>query len=92
MRFQRNTSKLFKSDAAVFGLKKGGKNVSSEEYVLNLCNYFDSSRNVTNLTIGDLRNVLIGLNGTIEVAKEDDDVRTSEKDLFQYGEHVVSMV
>ena len=65
--------------------------MSSEEYASNLCN-FDSSRNVTNLTIGDLRNVLIGLNGTIEVAKEDDDVRPSEKDLFQYGEHVVSMV
>ena len=91
MRFQRNTSKLYKSDAAVFRLKKGGNNVSYEEYASNLCN-FDSSRNVTNLTIGDLRNVLIGLNGTIEVAKEDDDVRTSEKDLFQYGEHVVSMV
>ena len=91
MRFQRNTSKLYKSDAAVFRLKKDGKNLSSEEYASNLCT-FDSSRNVTNLTIGDLRNVLIGLNGTIEVAKEDDDVRPSEKDSFQYGEHVVSMV
>ena len=68
------------------------KKTSSEEYASNLCNYFDSSRNVTNLAIGDLRNVLIGLNGTIEVDKEDDDVRPSEKGLFQYGEHVVSMV
>ena len=59
VRFQRNTSKIYKTDAAVFRLK----NLTTMEYATNLCKYLDQSRSVTNLSIGDLRNVLTGLNG-----------------------------
>ena len=92
MRLQRNTSKLYKTDAAVFRLKRCGKNLLSQEYASNLCNYLDSSRNVTKLTMGDLRNVLIGLNWTIQTSEGDyNKPSTAESDAYQYGEHVASV-
>ena len=39
--------------------------MESSEYAQNLIQYLDQSRSITNLTMGDLRNVLTGLNGSI---------------------------
>ena len=39
------------------------RNLSTIEYSTNLCQYLDQSRNVSNLTNNDLRNVLTGHNG-----------------------------
>ena len=61
IRFQRNSSQSLKKEAAVFRLKRNGKNLETSEYASNLCQYLDQSRSVTNLTMSDLRNVLIGL-------------------------------
>ena len=63
VRFQKNTSQCLKKEAAVFRLKRNSINLSTIEYSSNLSQYLDQSRNVTNLTMNDLRNVLTGLNG-----------------------------
>ena len=41
-------------------LKRNGKNFASEEYASCLKQYFDTSRNMTKLTMPDLHNVLGG--------------------------------
>lgn len=61
IRFQRNSSQALKNNAAVFRLKRNGKNLETSEYASNLVMYLDQSRNITNLTMDDLRNVLTGL-------------------------------
>ena len=55
-------STALKRDAEVFRLKKDHKNLDTSDYAANLCQYLDQSRGVTNLSMGDLRNVLNGLN------------------------------
>lgn len=61
VRFQRNTSQAINKEA-VFRLKCNGKDLETDN-IANLSLYFDQSRRVSNLTLGDLRNVLTGLNG-----------------------------
>ena len=63
MRYAKESSLSLKRTAAVFKLKSGGKNLATEDYATNLCNYFDSAKYCSTLTIGDLNNVLIGLKG-----------------------------
>ena len=66
VRFQRNTSQSLKKEAAVFRLKRSGKNLETSEYFVHLSLYFDQSRSVSNLTLSYLRNVLFGVSGTQE--------------------------
>ena len=61
VRLQKNTSKSLKKDYAIFCLKRDGKNLPTSDYVFNLCLYFDLSRCVSSLSMGDLRNVLNSL-------------------------------
>ena len=61
VRFQRNTSQSINKEA-VFRLKCNGKDLETDN-IANLSLYFDQSRRVSNLTLGDLRNALTGLNG-----------------------------
>ena len=61
VRFQRNTSQSNNKEA-VFRLKCNGKDLETDN-IANLSLYFDQSRRVSNLTLGDLRNVLTALNG-----------------------------
>ena len=56
----------------------------------NLCQYLEKSRRISNLTMGDLRNVLTGLTGMIPQA----DTIVSEPDsinVLKCGEHVASV-
>ena len=62
--FQRNSSQSLKEEAAVFRLKCNGKNLETYEYAANLSLHFDQSKSVSNLTLSDLRNVLVGLSDT----------------------------
>ena len=61
VRFQRDTSQSINKEA-VFRLKCNGKDLEIDN-IANLSLYFDQSRRVSNLTLGDLRNVLTALNG-----------------------------
>ena len=61
VRFQRDTSQSINKEA-VFRLKCNGKDLETDN-IANLSLYFDQSRRVSNLTLGDLRSVLTGLNG-----------------------------
>ena len=61
VRFQQNSSRTLIKDASVFRLKRQHKNLESTEYAANLCQFLNQSRNVSNLTMGDLSNVLTGL-------------------------------
>ena len=61
IQFQRNSSQTLKKDAAVFCLKRNGKNLETHEYASNLCQFLEQSQSITNLTMTYLRNVLTGL-------------------------------
>ena len=67
VRFQRNSSTALKRDAVVFRLKCAHKNLETIDYATNLCKYLDQSKGVSTLSMGDLRNVLNGLNGIVDV-------------------------
>ena len=94
VRFQKNTSKFLKKDNAIFYLKRDGKNFPTSDYVLNLCLYFDQSRCVSSLSMGDLRNVLNSLESftidsvpqNVEDSRYDDKENNEEQ--FQIGEAV----
>ena len=58
------SSQSLRKDAVVFRLRRNGKNLDTEEYASNLSLYLDQSRNMSSLTISDLRNVLTGLSET----------------------------
>ena len=45
-------------------LKKDGKNLSTSDYALNLSQYLNQAKSASNLSMGDLRNVLNGLKGS----------------------------
>ena len=67
IRFQRNSSTALKRDAKVFRLKGAHKNLDTSDYASNLCQYLDHSKGGSNLSMGDLRNVLNGLNSIMMV-------------------------
>ena len=56
------------------------------EYAPNLCKY--QSRSVTNLTIGDLRNVLTGLNGT-SLSNTNTEPRDDESNVSTVGLYIL---
>ena len=96
IRFQRNLCQSLKKEAAVFRLKRNGKNLETSEYASNLCQYLDQSRSVTNLTMSDLRNVLIGLSHTEDMTSMPNETNVQTSSLnsyskpnneFQCGEH-----
>ena len=66
---QGEVSKEYKSGTkeggSCFSTKRDSRNLQTNEYASNLCQYLDQSSCVTNLTMCDLRNVLTGLNGVI---------------------------
>ena len=91
VRFQRNSSQTLKKDDSVFCLRKQHKNLESKEYAANLRQFLNQSRSVSNLTMGDLCNVLTGLNGVIAkssnvVCDVPDNIKMPD---FECGEHVV---
>ena len=63
VRYARESSMSLKRTSAVFKLKIGGKNLSTEDYATNLNKYFDSAKTCSTITLGDLTNVLTGLKG-----------------------------
>ena len=88
-----------KRDSAVFRLKSCHKNLDTSDYAANLCAYLDHSRGATKLSMGDLRNVLNGLNTlsgpteAIDTAIEDklspsDSASNTQESSYAYGEHV----
>ena len=92
VRFQRNSSQSLRKDAVVFRLRRNRKNLDTEKYASNLSLYLDQSRNMSSLTISDLRNVLTGLsetNSKSESTANDTGTEKREGDSeFCYGEHV----
>ena len=98
VRLQKNTSKSLKKDYAIFCLKRDGKNLPTSDYVFNLCLYFDLSRCVSSLSMGDLRNVLNSLkSSTIDSVPQNaeesryDDKENNEEH-FQIGEAVACIL
>ena len=94
VRFQKNTSKFFKKDNAIFRLKRDGKNLPTSDYVFDLCLYFDQLCCVSSLSMGDLRNVLNSLKSStidsvpqnVEESRYDDNEKNEEQ--YQIGEAV----
>ena len=75
-------------------------NLETSEYASNLCQYLDQSRSVTNLTMSDLRNVLIGLSHTEDMASMPNETNVQTSSLnsyskpnneFKCGEHMVAV-
>ena len=60
-----------KHTASVFQLKKDHKNLSSTEYIENLCQYLSDARNKTALTAYDLSSVLTHLIGDTNMSNAD---------------------
>ena len=45
----------------VFRLKKNHQNLDNSHYASNLCQYLDQAKGITGLSMGDLQNLLNGL-------------------------------
>ena len=58
VRYARMTSSTLKETAAVFRLKRNGKNLPTAEYADNLVKYFDDTESVGTLSMDDLNFVL----------------------------------
>ena len=69
IRFHKNTSTTMRKNAEVFRLKKNHQNIGTSDYASNLCQYLDQARDITRLSMGDLRNVLNGLQGISTIGK-----------------------
>ena len=105
IRYVKKSCLSMKHTAYVFRLKRNGRNLPSNEYVQNLCDYLGDARKKTVLTANDLADVLKKLNGeavaqeNIEhenVTNETDNSTKSNVDQnqvngFQNGEHVVGI-
>jgi hypothetical protein len=100
VRFQRLSSQSLKKDAAVFRLKRDGRNLPTKDYADNLCVYLDQSRNSLSLTLSDLRNVLTGLTGASGIQNEycaeriinqSHDSDDSDTPSFHIGEHIAAV-
>ena len=62
VRYAKNSCLSMKHTASVFRLKRDYKNLTSKEYVENLCQYLGDARSKTVLTAGDLAELLVKLN------------------------------
>lgn len=63
VRYAKNTSLSLKHTASVFKLEKNHKNLTSNQYVENLCQYLSDARSKTVLTADDLSFALTSLIG-----------------------------
>ena len=104
IRFHENTPTTMSKNAEVFRLKKNHQNIGTSDYALNLCQYLDQARDITGLSMGDLRNVLNGLQGISTIGKVSfavprnvnaeviENMGKTEIDAvdkrFKYGEHI----
>lgn len=48
-------------------MKRAHKNLNTLHYATQLCQYLDQTKGISSITMGDLRNVLNGLNSIAEV-------------------------
>lgn len=48
-------------------MKRAHKNLKTLHYATQLCQYLDQAKGISSITMGDLRNVLNGLNSIAEV-------------------------
>ena len=88
-RYLKNMCTRMKSSAPEFRLRLGGKKLQADKLADNIHSYLDQARNVTTLTIGDLRNVLNGISCTQDAApelREEHDVED-----ITVGEHVAAV-
>ncbi len=63
VKYARITCMSLKRTAAVFRLRRNHRNLSTEEYAENLISYLSTARCCSQITIGDLRNVMYGIMG-----------------------------
>ena len=78
VRYAKNSCLSLKHTASVFRLKKDHKNLSSKEYVENLCQYLSDARNKTALTAADLSLVLTDLIGNTNMSDADNPVECND--------------
>ena len=78
VRCAKNSCLSLKHTASVFRLKKDHKNLSSKEYVENLCQYLSDARNKTALTAADLSLVLTDLIGNTNMSDADNPVECND--------------
>ena len=88
IRFQRNSSKALKPDHKLFRLKQGSRNLQTTDYAENLCSYLEQSRVIQTLTMSDLRNVLVGLNGSNVDNAETASINSETESTLNLGEHI----
>ena len=67
--FHGNSSTAMKRVAEMLflRLKRAHKNLETIGYTTNLCQYLDQTKDISSISMGDLRNVLNGLNSIVEV-------------------------
>ena len=67
--FQGNSSTAMKrvAEMLVLRLKRAHKNLETIGYPANLCQHLDQTKDITSISIGDLRNVFNVLNIIVEV-------------------------
>ena len=68
VRFARKTCLSLKETSSVFRLRSGGKNLPTQVYADNLCQYLDDSTAVTTLTMSDFNNVLTAMQGSAQIS------------------------
>ena len=69
VRYAKNLCLSLKHTASVFRLKRDYRNLSSKEYVDNLCQYLGDARSKAVLTAGDLKKLLLELDQEIQIEK-----------------------
>ena len=77
------SSKLLKTSASLFRLKRDGKSLETKEYLENLCSYLDSVRQCKTITLNDLLNTFHGI-----AAKAGITSTVQVKEGFIVGEHI----
>ena len=84
VRLAKKTCLSIKRSSSVFRLKRGGKNLTSDEYAKNLSTYFDNPHSQTAITVADLQNVLLALNQETLSNKQ----TTVNSPCFRLGDYV----
>ena len=100
VRYARKTSLSLKATASIFRLKRDSRNLPTEEYVDNLCNYLSDSRSKTTFSAADLNRVLIALDSTTSTIENEEivyQIEANEEKVpaedveFTTGDHVVAV-
>ena len=63
VRYARITCLSLKETSSVFQIRSGGKNLLTQDYADNLCQYLDDSSVVSTLSMSDFNNVLTAMHG-----------------------------